>query len=97
MLPHIKKYMSHMVIGGHDDKAPIIALWNPSPDRRSADSDPLLLRKRISPGCVGYFNARGGFHVLFNVLRTGKQNEDLGYKVPIGYKQFAKVMGFTLV
>jgi len=83
-----------MVIGGQNYKAALIALWNPSPDRRNTDSDLLLLRKRISPGCVGYFNATGGFHVLFNVLRTGKQNEDLGYKVPLGYKQFAKVIRF---
>ena len=87
--------MSHMVIGGQNDKAAIVALWNPSPDRRDADSD-FLQRKRISPGCVGYFNSSGGFHVLFNVLRTKKQNEDLGYKVPPGYKQFAKVMSLSL-
>jgi len=82
--------MSHLVLGGRIEKSPTIFLWNPSPDSRDAEPN-LLAQKRISPGCVGYFNANGGFHVLFNILKTRKQNEDLGYTVPHGYQEFDKV------
>jgi len=88
MQEHIRKYISLNVLGGQNTKTPIVPLWNPSPNHGDGRH---LTETRITPGCVGFFNADGGFHVMFNILKTKSQNENLGYNLPRDYRDFEMV------